>query len=276
VNPDILILDETLAVGDAVYRETALQKMYELRDSGSTILFVSHSAKMIEDFCTEAILLHKGRMLASGETTDVIDRYQKLISKTKARKNQRPAGSKQPSEASTTVSGEEAENVPFERQAPLPRDGVQEVKIRSVELLDEHLRPAETVAPDSTVTIRVQLEYLEAVKNSDLTVTLHNDAGLEVFSADTAVEGIPLEKMKKGEHATVDFTFEIPLQYGAYSVTATTRAGGSENLHMDRVEAAANFEISHPGDHSPVRGILHLPVEIKVHAPEGERQGRSA
>jgi ABC-2 type transport system ATP-binding protein len=282
VEPDVLILDETLAVGDAVYRETALQKMYELRDSGTTILFVSHSTKMVEDFCTEAILLHKGRMLASGETTDIIDRYQRLISKSKTRKNQRETGDKQPSEASTTVSGEQTENLPsgensnFERRAPLPRDGARAVKIRSVELLDEHLHPVETVAPDSTVTVRVQLEYLEAVKNSELTVTLHNDAGLEVFSADTAMEGIPLEEMKKGERAIVDFTFEIPLQHGAYSVTAAARAGGSEDLYLDRVEAAAAFEISRPRNHSPFRGIVHLPVEIKVHTPEGERQGRSA
>src|SRR5919112_2151920 len=111
VEPDVLILDETLAVGDAVYKETALQRMYELRDRGTTILFVSHGMKTVEDFCTEAILLHKGRMLASGETTDIIDRYQRLISKSKTRKNQRQAESKQPSEAGTTVSAEDAENL---------------------------------------------------------------------------------------------------------------------------------------------------------------------
>ena len=74
VEPDVLILDETLAAGDAVTKEAALQKMYELRDSGTTILLVSHGMSTIEDFCTEAILLHEGRLMAAGGTTEIIDR----------------------------------------------------------------------------------------------------------------------------------------------------------------------------------------------------------
>ncbi len=95
VEPDILILDETLAVGDAVYKETALQKMYELRDSGTTILFVSHSMNTIETFCTEAVLLHEGRVLASGETTEMTDQYRALVSNIKAQKNNERSDGKQ-------------------------------------------------------------------------------------------------------------------------------------------------------------------------------------
>lgn len=280
VEPDVLILDETLAVGDAAFKETALQKMYDLRDSGTTILFVSHSIGMVQNFCTEAILLHKGRMLASGETDEVIDRYQTLISNTKTRKNQQQTGGVQPPEVGTMVPAEETKNLPFEensnfeRRAPLPRDGSGEARIRSVEVLDERLRPVETVAPNSTVTIRVNLEYLEAVKDSELTITLYNNAGLEVFSATTAMEGIPLKEMKKGEWVIVDFTFDIPLQRGAFSITAAARPVGNEDLYLDRVDAATVLEIS-PQDQSPFRGILHLPTEIKVHTPEGERQDQS-
>src|SRR5215212_9605262 len=80
VEPDVLILDETLAAGDAVAKEAALEKMYELRDSGTTILLVSHGMGTIRDFCTEAILLHEGQMLAAGGTTEVIKHYQDLVS----------------------------------------------------------------------------------------------------------------------------------------------------------------------------------------------------
>src|SRR3712207_7276591 len=59
------ILDETLAAGDAVTKQAALQKMYELRDSGTTILFVSHSMGMVKDFCTEAVLDRKSTRLNS-------------------------------------------------------------------------------------------------------------------------------------------------------------------------------------------------------------------
>src|SRR3712207_2939 len=66
VEPDILIVDETLSVGDAVFKHMGLQKMRELRDRGTTILFVSHSMRMVRNFCTEAALLHKGRLLHHG------------------------------------------------------------------------------------------------------------------------------------------------------------------------------------------------------------------
>jgi hypothetical protein len=88
VEPDVLFLDETFAVGDAVYKELALQKMYELRDSGTTTLFVSHSMKGVEDFCTEAVMLHEGRVMATGETAEVIEQYQALTSSIRAQRKQ--------------------------------------------------------------------------------------------------------------------------------------------------------------------------------------------
>ena len=66
VDPDILVLDEALSAGDAAFKKKALQRMYDLRDSGTTILFVSHSMGMVKKFCTDAVLLHKGRLVTSG------------------------------------------------------------------------------------------------------------------------------------------------------------------------------------------------------------------
>jgi len=282
VEPDVLVLDETLAVGDAVYKQIALQKMYELRDSGTTILFVSHSIKMVENFCTEAILLHKGRKLASGETTEILGRYQDLVSSTKIKKYHKK-GVKPSPQDHVVVPDEEGEGLEdlvlntgfnFGRRVTGLRSGTGEVKIRSVELLNERLYPFETVESGSTVTVRVYLEYLEAVKDSELSLTLRNKAGLEIFSASTVQQGTPLKEMEKGEQVIVDFIFEVPLRHGLYSVTAAARAG-KEDLSLDQADVATTFEITDPSEGSPFRGIVHLPTQIKVHAPEGERQGRS-
>jgi len=280
LEPDVLILDETLAVGDAVYKETALQKMYELRDSGTTILFVSHSMSQIENFCTEAMLLHEGRVLATGGTTEIIDRYQALVSNVRMSKNRRPKGRKRRSDR---VVASEVEDLAFGRDSDFEgrmrrlHDGTGEARIRSIKVLDEHLRPVEMVVSDSTVTVRVELEYLEAVKESGIVITLRNGVGLEVFSADTALEEVPLKEMEKGERVIVDFTFKVPLQHGLYNITAAVRTGrGRKDLYLDMVDGAAALEIFHPRDQSPFRGVVRLPTEIKVHAPEGERQGRPA
>jgi ABC-type polysaccharide/polyol phosphate transport system ATPase subunit len=336
VEPDVLILDETLAAGDAVSREAALQKMYDLRDSGTTILLVSHGMRTIEDFCTEAILLHEGRMLAAGGTTEVIKRYQDLVSNIRQGKNRRQTdGGQHPD----VVVSEEAPKAPtfkgdpdFERRVARLRSGTGEARIRSVELLDESLRPVKAAASGSTVTVRVYLEYLEAVKDSELIISLRDRAGQghserltgnqffgpnlgyvlelydryrenpdsvdkltreffegwspprletnghtpsiagELFSVSTALEGIPLE-MKKGERVVIDVTFKVPLRRGRYSISAGVRAGG-EDSYLDRVDAATTLRITRPQNRKPFHGVVNLPTEIQVHAPE--RQGRSA
>jgi ABC-type polysaccharide/polyol phosphate transport system ATPase subunit len=338
VEPDILILDETLAAGDAVSKEAALQKMYELRDSGTTILLVSHGMGTIANFCNEAILLHEGRMLAAGGTTEVIKSYQDLVSSFRKSKNRRQTTDGQPPDGAISEEVPEdptfKEDPDFERRVARLRSGTGEARIRGVELLDEHLRPAKAAASGSTVIVRVYLEYLEAVKDSELIIGLREKAEQgqaerrtgsqffgpnlgyvlelyegyrenpesvdertreffegwspprvetnghtpavagELFSVSTALEGIPLKEMEKGDRVVVDFTFKVPLRRGRYSISAGVRASG-EDSYLDSVDVATSFRIARPRDRKAVRGIVHLPTEIKVHASEGEHQSRS-
>ncbi len=95
----------------------------------------------------------------------------------------------------------------------------------------------------------------------------------ELFSASTALEGVPLKEMEKGERVVVDFSFKVPLRKGRYSISAGARAGG-EDSYLDRVDAATTLRITRPQNRKPFNGVVHLPTEIQVHAPEG--QGRSA
>jgi hypothetical protein len=81
--------------------------------------------------------------------------------------------------------------------------------------------------------------------------------------------------MEKGERAMVDFVFKLPLQQGQYSIATAARAG-SKGYYLDQVDSATTFKITRPLNRSPFRGVVHLPTEIKVHIPEGDRQGRSA
>src|SRR5215212_1066007 len=267
MEPDILIMDETLSPGDQVYKDAALQKMYELRDSGTAILLVSHTMKTIEEFCTEAILLHKGRKIAAGETTEVIHHYQALASGIQAqRKNLRKDGGQVPD---GDVAGDE-----------------EGASIRSVELLDEHLNPLDTSPPPapppvvphgSTVTVRVHVDYLEAVKDSKIAINLRNETqDLKVFSTSTKrkLEGFSLKDVEKDERLRVDFTIKVPLQHSLYTVTATIR-GGEESLVLDQAKAIA-FRIAEHEEGSSFQGLVHLPTEIKVFASQGERQGQSA
>ncbi len=381
VNPDILILDETLAAGDAAYKQAALDKMYELRNSGTTTLFVSHSMDMVEDFCNEAVLLHEGRVMATGETDEIIGEYQALTARVRAQKRQQRAEAKQsqaqamspeengkplegPSHYPALVSGvrthnsRQQENVgepseevvgldeqsasehpifkedpDFERRVARRRIGTGEARVRGLDLLDESLSPVDAVAAGSTVTARVYLEYLEAVKDCDLVIALHDFATLkqtevqaksqfygpnlgyvfglyeaykedpesfdeetrrffetwhppmldankhapavtgELFSASTALEGVPLEEM--GERVVVDFVFKVPSRRGRYSISVGARAGTKES-YLDKVDAATTFRAKRSRNGRPSPSVVHLPTSIKVHTPKVQRQGRPA
>src|SRR3712207_4358047 len=94
VEADILVLDEALSAGDAAFKKKALQRMYDLRHSGTTVLFVSHSMGMVKRFCTEAVLLHKGHLISSGSPDEVADRYRELLEGTQEQDGTQKAGSR--------------------------------------------------------------------------------------------------------------------------------------------------------------------------------------
>jgi lipopolysaccharide transport system ATP-binding protein len=79
VEPDVLLVDEVLAVGDASFRHRCMLRMQELQEGGTTILFVSHSMHMVRRMCSRAVLLSGGRVCAEGSSSDVIAEYEKSL-----------------------------------------------------------------------------------------------------------------------------------------------------------------------------------------------------
>jgi len=79
IDPDILILDEVLSVGDAAFKEKSFEKIKEFFDKGKTILFVSHSMESIKTLCNRAIIIEKGKLLMDGDPDGVIEKYQTLF-----------------------------------------------------------------------------------------------------------------------------------------------------------------------------------------------------
>ena len=278
VEPDILVLDEALSAGDAAFKKKALQRMYDLRDSGTTVLFVSHSMGMVKKFCTEAVLLHKGHIVASGNPEQVVGEYRSVLEKSQEKTGVKT--SVRDRQLDYTIEHEDEEDMP---DAPNGSGGrhqrpvTGEAEILGLELLDENGQPVDTLPSGTNLTVRVHVRYKQAVEDSTLGITLLAKRGrLQVFSTDTALEGLP--PGQKGEQATVDFTFGVPLRSGAYRVDATVTSPKAEDADLARTQNAATFRVTESGSLTPVRGLVHLPTEIRVHGLEGrrERPGRPA
>ena len=290
VEADILVLDEALSAGDAAFKKKALQRMYDLRDSGTTVLFVSHSIGMVKRFCTDAILLHKGRLVTTGKPDEVVDRYRELLENSEEAKKARSDEERQLDYA---VEHEDEEDTPFRDgdQANggrtngistngAPANGARgrkakngarrptgEAMILGAEMLDWNGDAAREVASGSGVTARVHLQYLRDEEESVVVFALRNGAGVKVFSTSTEDEGAPLGPRAQGERASVEFAFAIPLRPGSYAVDATVLSRRGGNTCLSRAEAVASLEILPPEDGRPVRGLVDLPTGVRVLEP---------
>lgn len=280
VEPDILVLDETLSVGDAVFKQVGLQKMRDMRDQGTTILFVSHSMGMVKNFCSEAILLHKGELIAQGGTSETLDRYQALLSGTKSEPGRQNSGrpSEQGAEQSIEYDIDDDDEVsePSFKEDPGLANGVRaslrhgtgEARISNVEVLNGQGDPVEMVSAGTGITVRVHLSYAEQVKGSNLSITLRNQAGLDIFATSTKQEKTPLRQRKLGERVIVDFNFDVPLQPGSYSITAAVSPPQGNHAYMDWVDVAAVFKILRPDTGGNIKGLVYLPTEVRIHGPD--------
>jgi ABC-2 type transport system ATP-binding protein len=276
VEPDILVLDEALSAGDAAFKKKALQRMYDLRDSGTTVLFVSHSMGMVKKFCTDAVLLHKGRMVTSGSPEEVADRYRELLEN--AQKQEAIRTGVPDRGLDDMLDREEEEDL----EGVGPRNGsardespgrdAREADIHDVQVLDEKGEPVDEVPSGSRITVRVCARYAAAVEESAISITLRSKrAGMDVFSTDTTKEETPLGPREAGEGATVDFTFDVPLQAGTYTVDAAVSVPRGEDSYLYQAEEGS-FKITNVGSEPSVRSLVHLPTRVQVHDPEGERE----
>jgi len=276
VQPDVLVLDEALSAGDSAFKRKAIQRMYDLRESGTTVLFVSHSMGMVTRFCTEAVLLHKGRVLSSGSPEAVADRYQEMIAKSQEKEQT----SERDRQLDYEIEHEEEEDTPTTGDAPAAGRTTQTrwvaggAEILGLELLDEAGQRVDELCTGGRLRVRVRLRYDEAMEESILGITLSSErAGLEVFSTDTALEGVPLGRREAGEQPTVDFRLVVALGSGTYNVDASLRDAHGEGSEVARTQKAASIEITEEGAISPVRGLVRLPASVEVDGQEGLKEG---
>ena len=269
VDPEILVIDEALSAGDAAFKKKALQRMYDLRDSGTTVLFVSHSLGMVKRFCTHAVLLHKGQIVTSGEPEPVLSEYRALLENT----SKRNAPTERDTQLDEVLNHEDEEDMPDFAAGGAAGDAKPAEPVR-VELLDGGGRPLEALPPGDGLTVRARVRYPEAAAESALGVALRDDSGALLFATSTDLEGSPLGGRSKGEPVTVDFDLDVPLHPGNYNArVALSVPGGGMLARSD----AKSFEVTAGDD--PVRDAgrdAGPSAKVRVHEENPEEPGPAA
>ncbi len=272
VEPEILVIDEALSAGDQAFKKRAIQRMYDLQDSGTTVLFVSHSMGMIRKFCSDAVLLHQGRLIATGTPDEVADQYQEIVSNAQEKYGK----SANDSEMNKVLAQEEQEdlgNVSGQKGVsldPQNRPGTGEIEIQDLELLDKNGNVVDTenkLPSGSALTVRAHLRCHKALEDIALNITLYSKKmKVKAFATNTEREETSLGYREEGDLLTVDFTLEVLLKAGPYAATVTVYDPQVEESCLDYVES--DFKIKRPEDDRPVRGLVNLPATVVVREPE--------
>jgi len=203
-SPEILIVDEALAVGDARFANRCIQRLEELRSLKTTILFVSHDLGLMKRLCDQAALLWQGRIVATGSAVDVAKEY---VSR---------------------VQGE----TPFAITTALdPSRQAGRSLLRSVALFDETGREATIVEAGKRMSIHAIVEVINFTDALQFGILLRNRQGIEVFGTNSRIEGVSIGPFPAPCSIQIRFEFCCDLVRGDYSVTVATQSLNGVRQH---------------------------------------------
>lgn len=233
VEPDILLVDEILAVGDQAFQTKCLDRIRELQRRKVTILLVSHNLHMVQNLCSRAILLHQGTVRARGRPGEVVSRYLAEI-----------AAAEEVSLGEERLLGSEN------------RWGTREVEITRVTFLDANGRESHTFQTGDTMIARIEYQALRRVERPVFGVAIHRRDGLHITGPNTRGTGYPIDAVEgRGE---IDFIVErLPLREGVYQFTVAVH--DYDGLHpYDYHDRAYSFRVDRPPE-KVVFGVVELP-----------------
>lgn len=232
--PQILIIDEALAVGDAVFQHRCMRRIREMQESGMTILFVSHDPNAVRALCSRAVLLHAGSMEAIGKPTDVLNRYQKLIM---AREDAYEAGLPATEEA-ISISAED-EDGPGVSYAYRHGDGSAEV-LRA-DLLNAAHHPVELVETGEPVLLRLRLRFNAEVEAPVCGFLLRNRHGIHLYGTNTELQQADFGPVQRGQVFEVTFAFNCWLAPDTYSATVAVHS--RDGVSFDWLDGVLFFRV---------------------------------
>jgi ABC-type polysaccharide/polyol phosphate transport system ATPase subunit len=231
VDPDVLLVDEVLAVGDESFTHKCLDKFSEFRRRGKTILLVTHSLNLVERFCDEALWLDGGRAMSHGDPKRVIGDYltaveeteEQLLAATTARLVE---------EASAPVAG--VDSLRDTNTTPSPADpfdptsanmfhategrwGAREVEITDVQFLGPELTPSHVFHTGQPMTVRVKVHARQPTDDVVFGIGLFNADGVCCYGTNTYIEDIHLDGIERDAEATFAIS-SLDLVEGTYKV----------------------------------------------------------
>jgi lipopolysaccharide transport system ATP-binding protein len=265
VDPEILLVDEALAVGDIYFRQRCMRKVHELRARGVTILFVSHAMGDVKAIGNRTMWLDRGQIRELGSTDTVIAKYLAAMTK------------KDAEYVGATVSPAELAAANGHALAPPPevvdhipnidhRHGDGRAEVIGITVLDSYANPVRLLQPASRIVVRISVRANEPLPLPNVGFMLRNHMGIDFAGTNTTREGHLLPPLRAGEIRTVDFHLDLPYLYPSHFSFSPAIADGTLEAYKtcDWIDNALTLQMGH--GEAPVYGYMHLPCRVEVNA----------
>lgn len=194
-DPDVLLVDEVLAVGDEAFQRKCMDRIHQFRNEGRTIILVSHSAQQVQELCDRGILLHHGKLVFDGDINGAVNGLRDVL-------DDRNVG-----------------------EAP-PEETIHPIQVKAVELLDDGDAPVKEIIGGAPFTIRVHVDSLRPIDRWEIGFSMDTPLGQMVMASNTEILGVQLEPISGKTHVDLRIA-EASFGPGDYFVNANA-AGVSE------------------------------------------------
>jgi ABC-type polysaccharide/polyol phosphate transport system ATPase subunit len=247
VEPDILIVDEALAVGDAVFANRCVRKFQELQERGVTVIFVSHDLGLVKQIANRALFLLDGRIQEQGNPADVINRYVGTVLERQRALDEQDHPSREPGDGSLAYSH---------------RHGDRVAEIIEAEFFGADGRPARTIESGCPARVRLRAKFHAGQEHPMAGMLIRTRTGMDVFGTNTKLEGAGVSPCNSGDVLEVDFAFDCWLAPQEYTLTVAVQH--SDGHSHDWLDDVITFRVLDPRRLAGVAN-LHPTVQCRVY-----------
>lgn len=240
IDPEILIVDEALSVGDVFFQAKCYRKFEEFKKEGKTILFVSHDLNSISKYCDRVVLLDHGRVVDEGAPKEMVDLYKRLLV------GQGPDNEETQSKRQKEAVKKEGWITPFEMNGGALEYGDKRAEMLGFMVLDANGLPTNTIEKGSEFTMKVRVRFHETIEDPIFAFTIKDMRGTEITGTNTMFERITTPTGQEGDTYVVTYTQKADLQGGEYLISfgLTGYSGGDFVVYHRLYDACSLVVVS--------------------------------
>ena len=269
MDPDILIVDEALSVGDYYFQQRCMRKILQMKSRGVTIVFVSHDLEAVRTLADRAIWMDHGRVNLEGKTDEVVSKYLAAMVGRGSKEVMEEEAIGKPlvaASADLDLSPEALARIPaFLSVIPNVdhRYGNGKARIEGIAVFGAQGNPAGTASQGDRVCVRISVEFLGDVKHPNVGFMLRNRLGQDVTGTNVMFEGERLQAARAGDRLSVDFVMDLPFLHSGFYYFSPAVADGELNQYemCDWIDNACAIELA---ERATTYGHLRIPVRVRA------------